>query len=104
MTHTKQTDPTDTDTAKSNAKAVFLISCLIALPLTIFMLFFMNGTFYTLSGHGLIALAIAIVFSFLSAFFFMGMSFFSSRSGVDDQPNYVELAEKNLARKKTNGV
>lgn len=94
MTHIKHTDPDHKDTAKSNAKVVFLISCLIALPLTVFMLFFMNGTFYTLSGHGLIALAIAIVFSFLSAFFFMGMSFFSSRSGVDDQPNYVEIVER----------
>lgn len=94
MTDIDNTEPRATAAAKSNAKAVFLISCLIALPLTLFMLFAMNGTFYTLSGHGLIALAIAIVFSFLSAFFFMGMSFFSSRSGVDDQPNYVEMIEQ----------
>lgn len=79
--------------AKSNAKKVFLISVLIILPLCIYLIFFTKGVFFNLTGHGMIALIIAIVFSVLSAFFFMGMSFFSSRSGVDDQPNYREIVE-----------
>ncbi len=80
--------------AKSNAIKVFLISMLIVIPICIYLIFFANGIYYNLSGHGMIALSIAIIFSVLCAFFFMGLSFFSSRSGIDEQPNYREMVEK----------
>lgn len=98
MTQPSDTTEAQVGAAKTNAKKVFLISVLIALPICIYLIFFANGTFFTLSGHGMTALIIAVVFSALSAFFFMGMSFFSSRSGIDDQPNYREIVEKQRAR------
>lgn len=98
QTSSEQTGASQTDSAKSNAKKVFLISVLIALPLCIYLIFFANGTFYTLSGHGMIALSIAVIVTILSAFFFMGMSFFSSRSGIDEQPNYREIVERQRER------
>ena len=93
MENTDNTQPNQISSAKKNAVKVFLISVLIIVPLCVYLIFFAKGVFYNLSGHGMAALIIAIVFSVLSAFFFMGMSFFSSRSGVDDQPNYREIVE-----------
>ena len=98
MTSKNEENAAQTAVAKSNAVKVFLISMVIIIPVCIYLIFFANGIFYNLSGHGMVALVIAIVLSVLSAFFFMGMSFFSSRSGVDDQPNYREIVEKQRAQ------
>lgn len=94
MTNSDDDNYNTIKSAKANAWKVFAISVLIILPICIYLIFFTNGHFFNLGGHGMIALTIGIVFSALSAFFFMGMSFFSSRSGIDDQPNYREIVEK----------
>lgn len=98
MTHENNESAARTANAKTNARNVFLISLAIIIPLCVYLIFFTNGIFFDLSGHGMIALILAVVFSVLSAFFFMGMSFFSSRSGIDEQPNYREMVEKQRER------
>ena len=85
--------------AKQNARRVFLICAAISAPI---MLWFLYQTFTAgnLSGHGKFALILAVVFSLLTALLFMGIIFFSSRSGHDEQPNYREIVEAARGQKR----
>jgi O-antigen/teichoic acid export membrane protein len=86
--------PEKVTAAKKNAKRVFLICLLIAIPASIYFIFFAFGDDHNVSGHGYAAHIIGVILAFLSAFLFMGITFFSSRSGHDEQPNYRELVEQ----------
>lgn len=86
--------------AKSNAFRFVALSLIIAIPAAIYFIFFGFEDGNNVSRHGHIALTIGVVLAFLSAFLFMGIIFFSSRGGYDEQPNYVALAEKH---RKENG-
>lgn len=88
------TEHAQSKSAKKNAVKVLAVCTLIAIPLTIYFLFFGVKEEAGVSTHGMIALALAIVLGFLSAFLFMGITFFSARSGADDQPNYREIVEQ----------
>lgn len=80
--------------AKRNVIIFLIISFMIAIPAAIYFIFFGFEDGNNVSRHGHIALTIGVIFAFLSAFLFMGIIFFSSRSGADDQPNYVKMAEE----------
>lgn len=80
--------------AKRNAVIFLIISFAIAIPAAIYFIFFGFEEGNNVSRHGHIALTIGVLLAFLSAFLFMGIIFFSSRSGADEQPNYVEMAAR----------
>lgn len=86
--------------AKRNAIIFVIISFAIAIPAAIYFIFFGFEEGNNVSRHGHIALTIGVIFAFLSSFLFMGIIFFSSRSGADEQPNYVDLVEKERQRNK----
>lgn len=90
----QEVDTSKPNAAKKNAVRVLVISILIAIPVTAYFLMFGVKDDAGVSNHGMIALTLAIVLGFLSAFLFMGITFFSARSGIDDQPNYREIVEK----------
>ena len=91
---------TQVSSAKRNAVIFLIISFVIAIPAAIYFIFFGFEDGNNVSRHGHIALTIGVIFAFLSSFLFMGIIFFSSRSGADDQPNYVELVEKDREAKR----
>jgi hypothetical protein len=84
--------------AKSSAKRVLWISFLIVVPLTIYFVFFALDKDSNVEQHGYIAHALAVVVAFISASLFMGITFYSSRSGHDEQPNYRDIVEKQRER------
>jgi len=86
--------------AKRNAIVFLIISFAIAIPAAIYFIFFGLEDGNNVSRHGRIALTIGVIFAFLSSFLFMGIIFFSSRSGADEQPNYVELVKKDREKKR----
>ncbi len=86
--------------AKTNAKRVILICLAIAIPVSIYLIFFAFGNDHNVSGHGFAAHIIGVIAAFLSAFFFMGITFFSSRGGHDEQPNYRKIVEDNKNKHK----
>jgi len=86
--------------AKRNAIIFLIISFIIAIPAAIYFIFFGFEEGNNVSRHGHIALTLGVLFAFLSSFLFMGIIFFSSRSGADEQPNYVEMVEKDRKNKK----
>ena len=88
------TPPSKSRGAKRNAIIFLIISFAIAIPAAIYFIFFGLEEGNNVSRHGHIALTIGVIFAFLSSFLFMGIIFFSSRSGADEQPNYVEMVEK----------
>lgn len=91
-------DPNKVTAAKRNAKRVLLICTLLAIPASIYFIFFAMGDDNNVSGHGYAAHILGVILAFISAFFFMGITFFSARGGYDDQPNYKELVEKERER------
>ena len=86
--------PTRLNGAKRNAVIFLIISFAIAIPSAIYFIFFGFEEGNNVSRHGHIALTIGVILAFLSSFLFMGIIFFSARSGADEQPNYVEMAAK----------
>lgn len=86
--------------AKRNAIIFLMISFAIAMPAAIYFIFFGFEEGNNVSPHGHIALAIGVTFAFLSSFLFMGIVFYSARSGADEQPNYVEMAAKECNKNK----
>ena len=86
--------------AKRNAIIFLILSFIIAIPAAIYFIFFGLEDGNNVSRHGHIALTIGVIFAFLSSFLFMGIIFFSSRSGADEQTNYVALAEKEREKKR----
>lgn len=84
--------------AKRNAIIFIVVSLIIAIPAAIYFIFFGLEDGNNVSRHGHIALTIGVIAAFLSAFLFMGIIFFSSRSGADEQPNYVEMVKKERER------
>ena len=80
--------------AKRNAKRVILLSMVIVIPVMIYFIFFDLGDDHNVSGHGYAAHILGVVLAFVSAFLFMGMTFFSARGGYDEQPNYREMVEQ----------
>ena len=92
--------PNRLSSAKRNAIIFLIISFIIAIPAAIYFIFFGFEDGNNVSRHGHIALTLGVLFAFLSSFFFMGIIFFSSRSGADEQPNYVEMVEKDRKNKK----
>jgi len=52
------------------------------------------------SVHGKAAHYFAIPLAFILGLVFMSILFFSSNSGGDEQPNYVEMAERQDRKKK----
>ena len=87
-------NPEKVTAAKKNAKRVLLICLLIAIPVSIYFIFFAFGDDDNVSRHGYAAHVIGVILAFLSAFLFMGITFFSARSGHDEQPNYREMVEQ----------
>ncbi|WP_371397751.1 hypothetical protein [Fretibacter rubidus] len=86
--------------AKRNAKRVVFISLIFVIPASIYFIFFDFSDDNVITRHGYIAHTIGVILAFLSAFLFMGITFFSSRGGYDDQPNYREIVEKHRAEEK----
>lgn len=84
--------------AKRNALRVVLLSMIIVVPACIYFIFFDFGDHLNIGFHGYVAHILGVVLAFVSAFLFMGITFFSSRGGYDDQPNYRELVEKERAK------
>ncbi|MEM7729803.1 MAG: hypothetical protein AAF311_11085 [Pseudomonadota bacterium] len=50
--------------------------------------------------HGKLAHYLAIPLAFISGLVFMGVIFFSSHSGGDEQPNYVKMMEEQERRER----
>lgn len=95
-------DPLDTDVkaAKSNAVRVIALSMILIIPASIYLIFFTLGDDNLVSRHGHIAHILGVILAFASALLFMGITFFSARSGHDDQPNYRQLVEDHRADEK----
>ncbi|MGB6229328.1 MAG: hypothetical protein WBF53_04280 [Litorimonas sp.] len=81
--------------AKAKFKRYALWYILISAPICLTLMFWPMAENVTI--HGKLAHYVAIPLAFLSGLFFMGVIFFSSHSGGDEQPNYVEM----MARKRS---
>ena len=84
--------------AKRSSKRVLYWSIAIALPASVYLIFFALSKEGNISIHGYVAHAIAVILAFLSSFLFMGIMFFSARSGHDEQPNYRKIVEDQRQR------
>lgn len=84
--------------AKKFALRVLAWSMIVVIPIAAYFIFHDLGD-ETVSWHGHFARFLGVIFALLSALLFMGIIFYSSRAGYDDQPNYRELVEKDRAKK-----
>lgn len=74
---------------------------LVTIPICLIIMFWPMAD--NVTAHGKVAHYLAIPFAFILGLVFMSIMFFSSNSGGDDQPNYVEMAERQ-ERKKRNAA
>ncbi|WP_298915312.1 hypothetical protein [uncultured Algimonas sp.] len=84
--------------AKAKFKRYALWYVAISLPICLLLMFWPMAENVTI--HGKLAHYVAIPLAFLSGLFFMGVIFFSSHSGADEQPNYVKMMEEQERRKR----
>jgi ACR3 family arsenite efflux pump ArsB len=89
-------NPSERDQKRQDAKAKFkkfvLYYALVAIPICLVIMFWPMAD--NVTGHGKAAHYIAIPLAFVLGLGFMSAMFFSSNSGGDEQPNYVEMAER----------
>lgn len=78
--------------ARAKFRKFVIYYALIAVPICLIIMFWPMADNVTL--HGKAAHYLAIPAAFIAGLFFMGITFFSSNSGDDEQPNYVEMAER----------
>lgn len=86
--------------AKKFALRVLAWSMIVVIPIGAYFIFHDLGD-DAVSWHGHFARFLGVIFALFSALLFMGIIFYSSRAGYDDQPNYRELVEKDRAKKKS---
>ncbi|MGB3456945.1 MAG: hypothetical protein WBG08_13845 [Litorimonas sp.] len=97
-------DPTREElaTRRAEARAKFkryaLWYLVIAAPVCLAIMFWPMADNVTI--HGKLAHYLAIPLAFLSGLLFMGIIFFSSHSGGDEQPNYVEMMKEQERRER----
>lgn len=65
---------------------------LVSVPVCLIIVFWPLAD--NVSAHGKAAHYLAIPLAFILGLVFMSIMFFSSNSGGDEQPNYVEMAER----------
>lgn len=95
----KQTDKkAEKAVAKAKFKRFAIWYSLISLPICLTIMFWPMADNVTIHGH--IAHYLAIPLAFISGLIFMGIIFFSSHGGADNQPNYVEMMERQKAKRK----
>lgn len=84
--------------AKAKFKRYALWYILVSIPICGLLMFWPMAE--NVTPHGKAAHYIAIPLAFLSGLFFMGIIFFSSHSGGDEQPNYVKMMEDQKRRER----
>lgn len=84
--------------AKAKFKRYAFWYIVISAPICIALMFWPMAENVTI--HGKLVHYAAIPLAFLSGLFFMGIIFFSSHSGDDEQPNYVKMMEEQKARER----
>ena len=72
---------------------------IVSLPICLAIMFWPMADNVTLHGH--IAHYLAIPLAFISGLFFMGIIFFSSHGGGDEQPNFVEMMKRQEAERQS---
>ena len=82
--------------AKAKFKKYALWYVIISAPICAAIMFWPMAENVTF--HGKLAHYLAIPLAFLSGLIFMGIIFFSSHSGGDEQPNYVKMMEEQKRR------
>ena len=93
----KQDD--DKKEAVQKFKKFALWYTIISLPICLTIMFWPMAENVTIHGH--IAHYLAIPLAFVSGLIFMGIIFFSSHCGGDEQPNYVEMMKRQEAAKQS---
>lgn len=83
--------------AKAKFKKFALYYTLVSIPVCLAIMFWPMADNVTI--HGKAAHYMAIPLAFILGLIFMSIMFFSSNSGGDDQPNYVEMAERQKRQK-----
>lgn len=78
--------------AKTKLKKFVLYYTLVSLPVCLLIMFWPMAD--NVTAHGKTAHYLAIPLAFTLGLVFMSIMFFSSNSGSDEQPNYVEMAER----------
>ncbi|MEM9600812.1 MAG: hypothetical protein AAF926_07295 [Pseudomonadota bacterium] len=96
MNDNHQTDAARRAEAKVKFTRFMRWYLLISIPICAVLMFWPMADNVTI--HGKVAHYIAIPLAFLSGLFFMGIIFFSSHSGDDEQPNYVKMMEEQKRR------
>lgn len=84
--------------AKVKFRKFVFYYALIAVPICLVIMFWPMADNVTL--HGKAAHYLAIPAAFIAGLFFMGITFFSSNSGDDEQPNFVKMVEKQEREKR----
>ena len=84
--------------AKAKFKRYAIWYLVIATPICAALMFWPMADNVTI--HGKIAHYIAIPLAFVSGLAFMGVIFFSSHAGNDEQPNYVKMMEEQKRRER----
>jgi len=83
--------------AKAKFRKFVIYYALVSVPICLVIMFWPMADNVTV--HGKLAHYLAIPLAFILGLVFMSILFFSSNSGGDEQPNYVEMAERQERRK-----
>lgn len=100
MTSTEDSTTARRAEAKAKFKRYAFLYVAISAPICALIMFWPMAENVTF--HGKLAHYLAIPLAFLSGLVFMGVIFFSSHSGDDEQPNYVEMMKEQKRRENEN--
>jgi len=94
-------DPTEADKIKAKhfASRVFGLCLLVMLPFAAYFILHGLGN-SNISWPVHFSWLLGVVFAILLTLLFIGIIFYLSRAGYDDQPNYRDLVEKDREAKK----
>lgn len=101
MSANRKADAAKRAAATAKFKRYALWYVLICIPVCAVLMFWPMAE--NVTAHGKAAHYVAIPLAFLSGLFFMGIIFFSSHSGGDEQPNYVKMMEEQKRRERERG-
>jgi hypothetical protein len=98
MHRTRTEDAQKRQEAMVKFRKFALYYTLVSVPVCLLIMFWPMAD--NVSIHGKAAHYLAIPLAFILGLVFISILFFSSNSGGDEQPNYVEMAERQDRKKK----
>jgi hypothetical protein len=98
MPRTRTEDAQKRQEAMVKFRKFALYYTLVSVPVCLLIMFWPMAD--NVSIHGKAAHYLAIPLAFILGLVFISILFFSSNSGGDEQPNYVEMAERQDRKKK----